>query len=105
MTVKCGKTVILGAGFVGSAVLNAMLRVGTANEIVLIDIDREKALGEVIDSSHTTAFTGSNNTAIGTYALYANAAGASNVAPSGHSVACGRTVIVVIHDPASRRRS
>ena len=64
MTVKCGKTVIIGAGFVGSAVLNAMLRVGTANEIVLIDIDREKALGEVIDSSHTTAFTGSNNTAI-----------------------------------------
>ena len=75
MPCKCGKMVIIGAGFVGSAVLNAVLRMNIANEIVLIDVNREKAEGEVLDASHTTAFAYSTNVDIrvGDYADCADA--------------------------------
>ena len=64
MAVKFGKIVIIGAGFVGSAILNAVLRVNIANHIVIINRNYEKALGEALDASHTTAFAYSSNVAI-----------------------------------------
>lgn len=57
MTMKRGKIVIIGAGHVGSAILNSILGMNLAQEIVLINIDREQALGEVLDASHTLAFS------------------------------------------------
>lgn len=57
MAIKRGKIVIIGAGHVGSAILNSLLGMNLAQEIVLINIDREQALGEALDASHTLAFS------------------------------------------------
>jgi len=56
MSIQRGKIVIIGAGHVGSAILNSLLGMNLAREIVLINLDREQALGEVMDASHTLAF-------------------------------------------------
>ncbi|MBQ8617748.1 MAG: L-lactate dehydrogenase [Clostridia bacterium] len=56
MAINRGKIVIIGAGHVGSAILNSLLGMNLAREIVLINLDREQALGEVLDASHTLAF-------------------------------------------------
>lgn len=57
MAIRQGKIVIIGAGHVGSAILNSLLSMNLAREIVLINLDREQALGEVLDASHTLAFS------------------------------------------------
>ena len=57
MVINRGKIVIIGAGHVGSAILNSLLGMNLAREIVLINLDREQALGEVLDASHTLAFS------------------------------------------------
>jgi len=57
MTIQQGKIVIIGAGHVGSAILNSLLGMNLAREIVLINLDREQALGEALDASHTLAFS------------------------------------------------
>ena len=64
MSVSYGKLVIVGAGKVGSAVLNSVLRMNIIDDIVMINRHREKALGEVLDASHTTAFAYSSNASI-----------------------------------------
>lgn len=63
------KIVIAGVGHVGSAVLNCALAFHLASEIAVIDIIEKKALGEALDSTHTTPFTYSQNVHIhaGTY--------------------------------------
>ena len=53
MAIQRGKIVIIGAGHVGSAILNSLLGMNLAREIVLVNLDREQALGEVLDASHT----------------------------------------------------
>jgi L-lactate dehydrogenase len=62
--IKYGKLVIIGAGKVGSAILNSVLRLNLMEDIVVINRSREKALGEVMDASHTLAFAYSVNTTI-----------------------------------------
>ena len=57
MAIHRGKIVIIGAGHVGSAILNSLLGMNLAKEIVIINLDREQALGEVLDASHTLAFS------------------------------------------------
>jgi len=57
MAIQRGKIIIIGAGHVGSAILNALLGMNLAKEIVLINLDRGQALGEVLDASHTLAFS------------------------------------------------
>lgn len=64
MTAKRGKIVIIGAGHVGSAILNSILGMNLAQEIVLINLDRDQALGEALDASHTLAFSYSAGCAI-----------------------------------------
>ena len=64
MSVKSGKLVIVGAGKVGNAVLDSVLRLSIIDEIVVINRNRDKALGAVLDASHTTAFEYSTNTSI-----------------------------------------
>lgn len=66
MAIQEGKVVIIGAGMVGSQTLSAVLREAVVNEIVLIDMNKEKAQGEVLDASHTTAFAYSSNVNIHT---------------------------------------
>lgn len=57
MATERGKIVIIGAGHVGSAILNSILGMNLAKEIVLINLDRDQALGEALDASHTLAFS------------------------------------------------
>jgi L-lactate dehydrogenase len=56
MRIKGIKISIIGAGFVGSATAFALLSAGLASEIVIVDINREKAEGEAMDLSHGAAF-------------------------------------------------
>ena len=56
MEKNTNKAVIIGAGMVGAAVLSALLTDTLLAEIVLIDQNRDRAQGEALDASHTTAF-------------------------------------------------
>ena len=53
---KKGKVVLIGTGFVGMSMAYAMLNRGGVSELVLIDIDKEKTIGEEMDLSHGLAF-------------------------------------------------
>ncbi|MDY3908928.1 MAG: L-lactate dehydrogenase [Eubacterium sp.] len=50
------KVGIIGCGFVGSASAFALMQSGIFSEMVLIDIDRERAEGEAMDISHGVPF-------------------------------------------------
>lgn len=56
MSIHSSKVVIIGSGFVGASIAYATLIRGLCNELVLIDIDREKAQGEAMDLSHGLPF-------------------------------------------------
>ena len=49
---KKGKIVLIGTGFVGMSMAYSMLNRGGVNELILIDIDKEKTKGEEMDLSH-----------------------------------------------------
>ncbi len=55
------KVVLVGAGMVGSAILNSLLSLDLIAEIVVIDHNVDKATGEALDASHTTSFAYSPN--------------------------------------------
>ncbi len=50
------KISIIGAGFVGATTAYALMISGIASEIVLVDVNREKAEGEVMDLNHGVPF-------------------------------------------------
>lgn len=50
------KITIIGAGSVGATTAFALLTRGAASEIILIDVNREKALGEALDIKQATPF-------------------------------------------------
>jgi L-lactate dehydrogenase len=50
------KVVVIGAGNVGATATYAMLMDGTPSELVLFDLNREKAEGIVLDMEHSMAF-------------------------------------------------
>ncbi|MEJ6950279.1 L-lactate dehydrogenase [Natronospora cellulosivora (SeqCode)] len=50
------KIVIVGAGLVGATSAYAIMNLGLASEIVLIDLDNERAEGEAMDLNHGAAF-------------------------------------------------
>ena len=45
------KVVLVGTGFVGMSMAYALLNQGGVNELVLIDVAKEKAIGEAMDLS------------------------------------------------------
>ena len=53
---KGRKVVVIGAGFVGTTYIYALMHTGLAGEIVLIDIDQKRLKGEVMDLEHGLAF-------------------------------------------------
>ena len=55
------KIVVVGTSNVGSAVVNKLADFQLASEIVLIDLNQDKAWGEATDSSHATACVYSTN--------------------------------------------
>ncbi|KAF0226721.1 MAG: L-lactate dehydrogenase [Erysipelotrichaceae bacterium] len=53
---KTNKISIIGAGFVGSTSAFAIIDAGLASDIVLVDVNRDKAEAEAMDLSHGAAF-------------------------------------------------
>lgn len=50
------KISIIGAGFVGSTTAFTLMNAGLASDIVMVDINKEKSVGEVLDLSHGASF-------------------------------------------------
>lgn len=53
---KNTKVSIIGAGFVGSSTAFAIMNGGLASEIIIVDVNRDKAEGETMDLAHGAAF-------------------------------------------------
>ncbi|KUP09598.1 lactate dehydrogenase [Bacillus coahuilensis m2-6] len=65
---KKNKVALIGTGFVGSSYAFAMLNQGIAQEMVLIDLDFNKADGDARDLNHGLAFASPMKIYAGTYA-------------------------------------
>lgn len=63
-----GKITIIGAGSVGAAITNDIMVQGLAREIVLIDINKEKAYGEALDVYQGAPFCSPATVRSGDYA-------------------------------------
>ena len=50
------KATIVGAGLVGSTIAYTMVAQGVASEIVLVDVDNDRAEGEAMDIEHGSPF-------------------------------------------------
>ena len=50
------KVVVIGAGFVGTTYVYALMHTGLTGEIVLIDLDQKRLKGEIMDLEHGLAF-------------------------------------------------
>lgn len=50
------KVAVIGAGAVGATTAYTLMVRGLASEIVLVDIDRQKAEGEALDIAHALSF-------------------------------------------------
>ncbi|NWO14938.1 MAG: L-lactate dehydrogenase, partial [Virgibacillus sp.] len=50
------KVAILGTGFVGSSTAYALINQGICDELLLIDMKQEKAVGESLDLIHCMDF-------------------------------------------------
>ncbi len=68
------KAAIVGCGLVGAACAFALMESGLFSELVLIDVDRERAMGEAMDISHGVPFARPVKIYAGDYADAADAA-------------------------------
>lgn len=67
------KVGIVGCGFVGSATAFALMQSGLFSEMVLLDVDEDKAEGEALDIVHGMPFVGSIKIYVGDYEDLADA--------------------------------
>ncbi len=56
MKLKNVKISVIGAGFVGATTTYALMLGGLCEELVIVDINKDKAIGEAMDISHGAAF-------------------------------------------------
>ena len=61
------KVAIIGAGFVGSSTAFALALNRQVNELVLIDVNKDKAKGEALDINHGLSFVGQMSLYAGDY--------------------------------------
>lgn len=61
------KISVVGAGFVGASAAFAMSINNLVSELVLVDVNKEKAFGEALDISHGLSFTGNMKVYSGDY--------------------------------------
>ena len=66
------KIAIIGAGYVGAAIAYNVAINRTASEIVLIDVNNDKAMGEALDINHGLCHLGQMNIHAGDYSDCAN---------------------------------
>ncbi|MCX8131772.1 MAG: L-lactate dehydrogenase [Clostridia bacterium] len=62
-----GKVVIIGAGFVGATAAYSLTMSGLCSELVLVDVFKEKAMGEAMDLNHGLCFMGQMSITAGDY--------------------------------------
>ncbi|HTX99935.1 MAG TPA: L-lactate dehydrogenase [Bacteroidota bacterium] len=67
MTAGSRKVGVIGTGLVGSSFAYALMIRGLASELVLVDANREKAEGEMMDFSHGLSFTRPMKISAGSY--------------------------------------
>ena len=68
MNIQKSKVVIVGAGNVGVSTAFCLINQGLCDEIVLIDVNQEKAFGEVLDLSQSMEYMNRNTSVkLGTY--------------------------------------
>lgn len=60
MKIQNRKVVLVGTGLVGMSYAYAMLNQNACDELVLVDIDKKRAMGEAMDLNHGLAFSGSH---------------------------------------------
>jgi L-lactate dehydrogenase len=70
---KKTRIVVIGVGAVGSTTAYTLLLRGRADELVLIDANKEKAIGDALDMNHGMAFLGKAKVWAGDYEDCANA--------------------------------
>ncbi|MFE8694975.1 L-lactate dehydrogenase [Cytobacillus sp. FJAT-53684] len=54
---RVSRVALIGTGFVGSSYAFALMNQGIVNELIMIDLNEDKAKGDVIDLNHGKAFT------------------------------------------------
>ncbi len=54
------KIVLIGTGMVGMSYAYSMLNQNVCDELILIDVDKKRAMGEAMDLNHGLAFSGSH---------------------------------------------
>lgn len=60
MPLKARKVAIVGTGLVGSSTVFSLITQGVCEEILMIDINEERALGEVMDLNHCIEYLNRN---------------------------------------------
>ena len=68
--VNIRKAAMIGCGFVGSSSAFALMQSGIFSEMVMIDVNREKAEGEAMDIAHGLPFARPIRLYAGTCLLY-----------------------------------
>lgn len=66
------KITVIGSGNVGATISYTLATMGLASEIVMIDVNEEKAIGEALDISQGVPFCSPTNVYAGTYEDAAN---------------------------------
>ena len=67
------KVAMIGCGYVGAATAFALMESGLFSEMVLIDVDRDRAEGEALDIAHGMPLASPANIYAGDYADIADA--------------------------------
>lgn len=68
-----GKVGLVGTGFVGASFAYSLMQQGTAKELVLVDVDHDRAEGEAMDLNHGLPFVGNMKIYAGDYSALAGA--------------------------------
>ena len=89
------KVAIVGCGFVGSARAFALMQSGLFSEMVLIDVDHDRAEGEALDIAHGMAFGSPMNIYAGDYSDIDDAA--ITVITAGANQAPGETRLDLVN--------
>ena len=94
------KVAIVGCGFVGSATAFALMQSELFTEMVLIDVDRDRAEGEALDIAHGMPFASPMNIYAGDYTDIDDAA--ITVITAGANQAPGETRLDLVNKIAER---
>ncbi len=101
--VNIKKVAIIGTGFVGSSIAFILLNEEIFSEIVLIDRNKEKAIGEAMDLSHGLPYRSNMNIHVGEYKDIKDAA--IVILTAGANQKEGETRLDLIHKNVSIIRS